>query len=294
MASTPTVIFGGSAFGPREDPIAKFHTSEEAQAALNIFRRYGHNRIDIARNYSSHAPETAEPLQAQTDAGSWAITDTTIRYTGPGSHSKENISKSVQQSLDALKVESVNTVYLHAPDPQTSPEEICRVMNEEYKGRKFKHFGISNHSPEVVERMAQFCKEQDLNLPTVYQGHYNAIARLAEERLIPTLRAHGIAFYAYSPGASGIFCGKARKGQGRFGDHRVGQLYSESELYYKDEIVESAQKVHDLAAKHGISGHAVALRWILHHSKLDGSKGDAIIVGAANNEQLQENLKICG
>lgn len=43
----------------------------------------------------------------------------------------------------------------------------------------------------------------------------------------------------------------------------------------------------------GLTGHAVALRWILHHSALDAARGDAVIVGASSLAQLRENMDIC-
>jgi aflatoxin B1 aldehyde reductase len=34
--------------------------------------------------------------------------------------------------------------------------------------------------------------------PSVLQGQYNLFARKSEEELLPVLRKHGIAYYAYS------------------------------------------------------------------------------------------------
>lgn len=51
--------------------------------------------------------------------------------------------------------------------------------------------------------------------------------------------------------------------------------------------------MHTAAQKEGLTGHAVALRWVLHHSILDGKLGDAMIIGATSLGQLEENLEIC-
>lgn len=187
-------------------------------------------------------------------------------------------------------------MYLHVVEQQTPFEETARAIDAAHKAGKFKRFGLSNYRPDEVEAFLQIAKDNNLVPVTVYQGHYNAIARLPEDTLIPTLRKHNIAFYAYSPGASGMFTGKVnhestKKEKGRFGPHKIGEMYRG--YYHKDEIFESAQKVHDLATKYGISGHAVALRWLLHHSALDGQKGDAMIIGAHGIAQLEENLGIC-
>jgi aflatoxin B1 aldehyde reductase len=50
--------------------------------------------------------------------------------------------------------------------------------------------------------------------------------------------------------------------------------------------------VREIAAKHGISGHAASLRWTAHHSALSAERGDGIIIGASSIKQLKENLTI--
>jgi aflatoxin B1 aldehyde reductase len=47
-----------------------------------------------------------------------------------------------------------------------------------------------------------------------------------------------------------------------------------------------------VAAKYDLAGHSAALRWTAHHSILDNQYGDAIIVGASSNQQLEKNLDV--
>jgi aflatoxin B1 aldehyde reductase len=44
------------------------------------------------------------------------------------------------------------------------------------------------------------------------------------------------------------------------------------------------------AGKHGISGHAAAVRWTAFHGALDGNYGDAVIFGVSKLEQLHKTL----
>ena len=71
----------------------------------------------------------------------------------------------------------------------------------------------------------------------------------------------------------------------------IGKFFSA--IYLKPELLEAANRVHTEAQKHGINGHEVALRWVLHHSALKGELGDGMIVGASSVEQLDDNLKMC-
>ena len=91
---------------------------------------------------------------------------------------------------------------MHAPDRTTPFEETCEAMNEAYTAGKFEKFGLSNFSPEEVETVVDICTKNGWVKPSVYQGHYNAVARLSEDKLLPTLRKHGLAYYAYRSGAN--------------------------------------------------------------------------------------------
>lgn len=188
-------------------------------------------------------------------------------------------------------------MYLHAPDRSTPFAETVRAIDEAHKAGHFEQFGLSNYTAEEVDEIVAICEKRGYVKPTVYQGQYNAIARLPEKELLPTLRKHGLAYYAYSPSAGGMFTGKISEASkeisgGRFDTTTiVGNLYTGN--YMKKELIEAARKVHEEASKRGLSGHEVALRWVLHHSALSADKGDAMIIGASSMKQLEQNIKAC-
>lgn len=117
-----------------------------------------------------------------------------------------------------------------------------------------------------------------------------------------------------SPAGGGFFAGNHKNGKagGRF-DTSVGSLcvsfwislYSSSDnnvqtflgaiysaLYLKPSIEVATANALEVAAKHGISGHAAALRWTSNHSVLDKKYGDAIIIGSSTIDQLNSNLDV--
>ena len=61
-------------------------------------------------------------------------------------------------------------------------------------------------------------------------------------------------------------------------------------FYGKTPVQNSIQTVLEAADKHGISGHAAALRWIAYHSALDGTHGDGVVFGVSKIEQLHKSL----
>ncbi|KAI0827811.1 hypothetical protein F5Y06DRAFT_302420 [Hypoxylon sp. FL0890] len=287
------------------DPTARFDTPDEVNSFLNTFAARGYNQLDTARTYSPMAPGSSEQRLADVAAGDRFLIDTKVASSEPGAHTKEEVLtssepgahtkekvlKNIDLSLDALKVKQINIEYLHRPDRTTPFEQACEAMDQAYKEGKFKQWGISNYKAEEVQRFIDICEERGFVKPTVYQGQYNAIVRGGEKELFPVLRKHGIAFYAYSPAAAGIFAGthKQIKAGSRYDQsHFLGRIYSR--FYLKPSILEAADKAVAVAAKHGISGHAAALRWTTYHGVLSKEHGDAIVIGASSVEQLQANI----
>ena len=124
-------------------------------------------------------------------------------------------------------------------------------------------------------------------LPTVYQGQYNAIIRSITDEVLPILRANSIRLYAWSPAAAGFFGARHRVGT----DSLIGEMLRHN--YNKKSLDDALASIHAAADKHGITGHAIAIRWILHHSQLKGECGDGIVIGARTPEQLEGTLQAC-
>ena len=68
----------------------------------------------------------------------------------------------------------------------------------------------------------------------------------------------------------------------------LGVAYKEA--YLKPSLLSSAARVASTAQSMSLDGHAVALRWTVYHSILDGAYGDAVIIGASSVDQLKRNL----
>ena len=130
-------------------------------------------------------------------------------------------------------------------------------------------------------------------VPSVYQGNYSAVARRTEDEIFPTLRKHGMAFYAYSPIAGG-FLAKSKAAltetEGRFGGKNpLAQVYNG--MYNRPSFVAALGVWEQIAKDEGATRAELAYRWVVYHSKLQGDLGDAVIVGARKQEQLRETVE---
>ncbi|KAK9384511.1 Aldo/keto reductase [Lipomyces mesembrius] len=198
----------------------------------------------------------------------------------PGAMSKENVLKGIDETLERLGVSSIETYFLHAPDPTTPIEETLSAIDEIYKAGKFKHFGLSNFKTGDVQRIYDVQSSKDSVLPTVFQGNYNAVSRRIEKDLFPLLHKLKIAFSAYSPIAGGFLVKspealKAGTETGRFDvNSAFGSMYNG--LYNKASLLEALAEWGDIASAAAISTPALAYRWIAFHSALTATNGDRI------------------
>jgi aflatoxin B1 aldehyde reductase len=150
-------------------------------------------------------------------------------------------------------------------------------------------------TPEVVQQIYDIQAAAGSVLPTVFQGNYNAVARLTEKSLFPLLRKLGISFYAYSPIAGGFLVKdsatlRSNTDTGRFAPtHPLSAVYMG--LYGKESIYDALDDWGVIAKDAGISKAALAYRWVTYHSALKQEYGDGVVFGSTNEKQLEETLK---
>lgn len=173
---------------------------------LTSFASHGYDTIDTSRMYGD-----SESRLGAIGASENFIIDTKVMSMQPGIHSKDNILKEIDASLEALKVKQLNLEYLHVPDRDTPFEEPCEAMDIAHKAGKIKSWGLSNYTAEEVQQICDICEKNGWVKPSVYQGQYNPAVRGGEKTLFPVLRKYGIKFYAFSPASGGFFAGNHKK-----------------------------------------------------------------------------------
>lgn len=255
---------------------------------LDILKKHGVKRIDTAQLYGD-----SESILGRVNAGKDFIIDTKVPGGfQPGTSAKANIVKTVPESIERLKVDKVDTLYIHAPDHGVPISDSLAGINEVYQKGLFSRFGLSNFRAEDVEKVYNHCKEHGYVLPSVYQGNYSPVARKLESTLFPTLRKLGISFYAYSPLAGG-FLTKTKdqiiQGAGRFNEQSIGGVYNK--MYSKPTLLEALAEWDDIAKSAGCSKALLAYRWVTYNSILREDAGDGVIIGARSLEQMQETLE---
>ncbi|PGH21420.1 hypothetical protein AJ80_03211 [Polytolypa hystricis UAMH7299] len=280
------IVFGGASLTSSS---ASFGTVEKVKEVLDILKQGGVKAIDTAQTYGD-----SEEMLGEAKAASRFDIDTKDPggFSGDSATAQKVVERG-NESFTKLKADSVNIFYIHAPDPKTPLEDTLAGINELHKAGKFRHFGLSNFSPDEVEQAVAIAKKNGFVLPSVYQGNYSAVARRQETELFPTLRRHNIAFYAYSPIAGGFLTKtteQLREGaQGRWDTSSLlGQMYNG--MYGKPTLLAALDAWQTISKETGIPKAELAYRWVRYNSHLSAQAGDAIIIGATKFEQLNQTL----
>ncbi|KAK7208612.1 aflatoxin B1 aldehyde reductase member 2 [Myxozyma melibiosi] len=290
----PVLLYGTSLFGD----VLRLPDAPLAQPFLDLLSANGIKHLDTAYGYPTSEDATkSEAVIGALKAGpvQGFTIDTKVRSDVPGSHAYDELIKTAVEQPKRLAVDQINILYLHAPDRSVPFEETHRAMDELYKKGVYKYFGLSNYTADEVKVFIENSKKHGWIKPTYFQGLYNMIARKPEKALFPLLKENGIAFYAYSPVAGGFFS-NIKRGEkppegGRFDPNApYGKLWQS--FFYKDTLFAAKDRVAELSAKHGISGNAIALRWLVHHSELAKfDERNGVILGGSKLSQLEENIK---
>jgi len=270
-------------FGPQVDLI-------NSRLMVDRFLNAGYCEIDTAYVYNGGDSERFLAAALSEEKCFNARVATKVNPRVSGRLDAQSVRLQILESLDRLKCDSVDTLYLHFPDPNTSVDETLLACAELHAEKKFSRLGLSNFAAWEVVDIWHRCDRNGWPKPQVYQGLYNAISRNVEHELIPALRRLGMSFYAYNPLAGGILTGKYRDFQSAPTPGRFTVRPNYRDRYWKETVFEAMSVLTEVCQRAELPLASAAFRWLACHSQLDAAQGDGILLGASNVPQLETNL----
>jgi 2,5-diketo-D-gluconate reductase B len=184
----------------------------------------GYRHIDTARKYGTERA-VGEALQVS------GVPRKDIFLTTKVSH--ENLragdfAKSVDESLAALKVDYVDLLLIHWPNPEIALAETMPALAKAKRQGLARHIGVANFNVALLDQAIDLCPEPLAALQAEYHPY------LDQSKLLAAVRRHKLVFIAYCP-----------LGRGRlFGDPVLAEI----------------------AGKRGRSVAQIALRWLLQQN----------------------------
>ncbi len=263
---------GGGNFGGAGSPSALIGAGlDEAGAhrALDVAERLGITIIDTAFSYAAGA--------SQEMIGSWLAADpdrvgrmTIVDKVGVVERDGElkldlsfdTVLSQAATGRARLRVDAVDVVLAHAPDPNTPDEETLSGFGYLISNGLAGGWGISNIDGPTLTAWLETARRLDLPAPLFVENEYNLVHREAEEVVLPICRDEEIGFLAYSPSANGLLTGKYRRGEPP-PEGSMMALRPDMATDFDDRVEKLIAAVTEVAAELDVSNVAVAFAWLL-------------------------------
>ena len=190
----------------------------------------------------------------------------------------EYVLKACDASLRRLGVDHIDLYYQHRVDRNVPIEETVGAMAELVRAGKVRHLGLSEASPATIRRA------HAVHPITALQTEYSLWSRDPEDEILPTVRALGIGFVAYSPLGRGFLTGRFKRFEELpADDFRRRSPRFQGENFAKN--LELVERVRAIAAEKGAPASQLALAWVL-------ARGQDIvpIPGTTDRKHLEENV----
>ena len=272
-----TMTFGESVFSP------------DVEVFVRAFLDAGYDELDTAYVYNEG---NCERLLGEALSGlnrPFRIA-TKVNPRISGRLDADAAYRQVNESLARLRLPSVDTVFLHFPDPATPVEGVLGAMAELHAQGKFRELGLSNFPAWMLADVWHICDRHGWVRPTVYEGVYNPLTRGAEAELNAALDHFALRFYAYNPMCGGLLTGKYASFEAAPTDGRFTHRPNYQGRYWKKSFFDAVDVIQTAAEKHGIGSVEATYRWLAFHSMLNGERGDAILIGASKLSHLTQNM----
>ncbi len=197
--------------------------------------------------------------------------------------SRKHIIESVDASLNRLKMDHVDLLYVHRLDPTTPFEEMLEALDVVVRAGKVIYPAASSMWGWQFAKLREMQMSAGFTPFVAMQNFYNLAYREEEREMMPYCESEGVAVVPWSPIARGFLAGnKPRQGEGtnRAKTDKMSGLFGSKHDYA---ILDRVQKI---ASELGTSAARVAYAWILSKDFVT-----APIVGSTRLKQLEDAIE---
>ncbi|OAG40011.1 hypothetical protein AYO21_05692 [Fonsecaea monophora] len=197
-----------------------------------------------------------------------------------GGANRKSLRLSLAESLQRMRTDYVDILYVHAWDGVTNIPELMRSLDDVVKQGKVLYLGISNWPAWLVVKANDYARQHCLTPFVVYEGLWNVVARDIERDIVPMCKAEGMAITVWEAMGAGKFKTKAEKAEK---GGRPAYDLSGKGLEAYERATAALERV---AKRKGTNAVGVALRYVTLKEPYVFP-----IIGCRKIEQLQANIE---
>jgi aryl-alcohol dehydrogenase-like predicted oxidoreductase len=197
---------------------------------------------------------------------------------------RQRVLQELRDSLRRLQTEYIDIYQVHWPDPLVPVEETANTLRELYEQGKIRAIGVSNYSPEEMERFRAIAPLHTIQPP------YNLFEREIERDVLPYALDRGIATLTYGALCRGLLSGAMRTDRQFAKDDMRKTSDPKFQPPHFAEYLNAASKLDAFArANFGKRVIHLAVRWLL-----DQPGVGVALWGARRPEQLAPINEVSG
>lgn len=255
---------------------------------LDAYAEAGGNFLDTANKY--HNGQTEEILgtwlEGKRDRQVIATKYTlAMDHTDPntaGNHRK-NLVRSVEGSLQRMRTDYIDLLWVHAWDEYTPYEETMRALDDVVRSGKVLYIGVSDTPAWVVSASNVLAELRGWTSYVGLQIEYSLLQRTPERDLLPMAAHDGLSILAWGPLAAGVLTGKYTR-EATVSDS-LRESANEMRGRTSEQSLAIAREVDAVADELGVTSAQVALAWV----RAQGYRFIPI-VGARKVSQITDSL----
>ncbi len=186
-------------------------------------------------------------------------------------YSRDGVLAALEDSLGRLRTDRIDIALIHDPDDHAEQalEGAYAALDQLRTEKVIRAVGVGMNQAGLLQ---WFVERADLDCVLV-AGRYSLLDASAAAGLLPACQQRGVAVLA-----AGIF------NSGILADPRPGATYDYAPA--PDGLLERAQRIRAVCARHGVPIGAAALHFVLRHPAVT-----AIVAGARNAAEVTEDVR---
>lgn len=290
----PVLSFGTATFGGGSDFFKAWGSTQVAEATrlVDMCLDAGVNLFDTANIYSKGLSEEILGKAIEGKRGRLLISTKATFPMGKGPNaygsSRLHLTEQLEGSLQRLKTDYIDIYHMHGYDGHTPMEETLKTLEGFIQSGKVRYIACSNFSGWHLMKSLSISERYGWSKYIAHQAYYSLLDRDYEWELMPLAIDQNIGTIVWSGLSGGRLGGKIRRNQPIPESSRIAQgggqgPVNEERLYNIVDVLD------EIAAETGKSVAQVALNWLLQRPTVAN-----IVIGARNEEQLQQNLDVTG
>ena len=211
-------------------------------------------------------------------------------HDGPNERNTLNrkyLLQAIDGSLKRFKLDYVDLVYCHRPDPETPIEETVWAFHSMIEAGKALYWGTSEWSAADIMAAWQIAERHHLHKPVTEQPQYNLFHRERVEQEYARLYTDiGLGTTTWSPLASGLLTGKYDGGVPADSRAAVKGYEWLAERVQDGAKLSKVRALAPIAQELSCTLAQLAIAWCLKNAHVS-----TVITGASRPSQVKENMQ---